>query len=369
MAGNDGLQVRWDSPVAMVGGRHGDKIAKTGIETVGDLISTYPRQHVQKGSLSQLDDLVQGDLLSFVGQVASTRQFTYQDKRTGRTAYRLEVRVRAAEGSLLLTYFDKSQHTAAWRLTTELPGRPGRRLQRQAQVVPRGVAADQPGVPALRGGRGRGRHDARPDPDLLLDRGHHHLAARGDDRARARPGRPGPGGAAPRGVESEKLVTARQALHWIHRPDTWAQKASAEKRLKYDEAFVAQTVLARRRVAVEGTVANPRPGRPGGILDAFDARLPFALTDGQKRVGEEIADELGRGHPMQRLLQGEVGSGKTVVSLRAMLQVVDSGGQAALLAPTEVLAQQHLARSPRCSATSPRAGSSAAPSRRPGSRC
>ena len=88
-------------------------------------------------------------------------------------------------------------------------------------------------------------------------------------------------------------------------------------------------------------MANPRPGRAGGLLDRFDERLPFALTGGQVAIGEEIAAELGRGHPMHRLLQGEVGSGKTVVSLRAMLQVVDSGGQAALLAPTEVLAQQH----------------------------
>ncbi|HEY9375524.1 MAG TPA: ATP-dependent DNA helicase RecG, partial [Jiangellaceae bacterium] len=80
---------------------------------------------------------------------------------------------------------------------------------------------------------------------------------------------------------------------------------------------------------------------PGGLLDAFDARLPFRLTAGQLRVGEEIAADLARDHPMHRLLQGEVGTGKTVVALRAMLTVVDSGGQAVLLAPTEVLAQQH----------------------------
>ena len=77
-------------------------------------------------------------------------------------------------------------------------------------------------------------------------------------------------------------------------------------------------------------------------MDAFDARLPFTLTDGQREVGEVLTAELALGHPMQRLLQGEVGSGKTVVALRAMLTVVDAGGQAALLAPTEVLAQQHL---------------------------
>ena len=100
-------------------------------------------------------------------------------------------------------------------------------------------------------------------------------------------------------------------------------------------------MLAQRRAAIEATDANPRSGTSGGLLDRFDERLPFTLTDGQRAIGEEIAAELGDGHPMHRLLQGEVGSGKTVVALRAMLQVVDSGGQAALLAPTEVLAQQH----------------------------
>src|SRR5205807_3286926 len=81
--------------------------------------------------------------------------------------------------------------------------------------------------------------------------------------------------------------------------------------------------------------------RAGGLADAFEERLPFTLTEGQREVGDVIAAELAAAHPMHRLLQGEVGSGKTVVALRAMLQVLDSGGQAALLAPTEVLAQQH----------------------------
>src|SRR5262249_57170407 len=87
--------------------------------------------------------------------------------------------------------------------------------------------------------------------------------------------------------------------------------------------------------------ARPRPGRPGGLLTAFDAGLPYQLTEGQRVVGTEIAEDLARPHPMHRLLQGEVGSGKTVCALRAMLQVVDAGGQAVLLAPTEVLAAQH----------------------------
>ncbi len=339
----DGVEVRWDSPVSAVGGKHAAKLTKLpGIETVGDLVGTYPKQHVQKGSLSQLDELTAGDLVSFVGEVATSRQFTYQDKRTHRTAYRLEVRVKAEDGALLLTYFDKVQKIAEWRATTELPvGRVGvfsgrlKWFRDEWQLTNPASRLYAEGDDAI---------DAMPDLipiyssiggittwqlEETID-----LALELVDRV--------PEVLPPAVVEARDLLPARQALGWIHRPDTWGQKAAAEKRLKYDEAFVAQGVLARRRLLVESTVANPRPGRPGGLLDAFDARLPFELTAGQRRVGEEIADELGRGHPMQRLLQGEVGSGKTVVSLRAMLQVVDSGGQAALLAPTEVLAQQHL---------------------------
>ena len=102
-----------------------------------------------------------------------------------------------------------------------------------------------------------------------------------------------------------------------------------------------QAVLAQRRRAEDALPATPRIPRRGGLLDAFDAQLPFQLTGGQRAAGEEIMTALCREHPMHRLLQGEVGSGKTLVAVRAMLQVVDDGGQAVLLAPTEVLAQQH----------------------------
>ncbi|MGH3368597.1 MAG: ATP-dependent DNA helicase RecG, partial [Nocardioidaceae bacterium] len=140
---------------------------------------------------------------------------------------------------------------------------------------------------------------------------------------------------------SRGLLSARQALAWIHRPDSWEDKEAAERTLRFEEAFVTQTALALRRAELVKAPATPRPGVDGGLFDRFDERLPFELTRGQREVGETILDDLARTHPMHRLLQGEVGSGKTVVALRAMLRVVDTGGQAALLAPTEVLAQQH----------------------------
>src|SRR6185437_5086587 len=127
----------------------------------------------------------------------------------------------------------------------------------------------------------------------------------------------------------------------VHRPDDLDATFVAKERLKWDEALPLQVVLAQRRLASLDESAVAREPRPGGVLERFDERLPFTLTSGQQAVCAEIERDLAQSHPMHRLLQGEVGSGKTVVALRAMLTVVDSGGQAVLLAPTEVLAQQH----------------------------
>jgi ATP-dependent DNA helicase RecG len=137
------------------------------------------------------------------------------------------------------------------------------------------------------------------------------------------------------------LVALPEALLKIHRPHTKADIHDARARLKWDEAFVLQVALARRRHADAQLPAVARKPKPDGLLAAFDAKLPFTLTEGQQKVSKEIFDDLATEHPMHRLLQGEVGSGKTMVALRAMLAVVDAGGQAAMLAPTEVLAQQH----------------------------
>jgi ATP-dependent DNA helicase RecG len=142
-------------------------------------------------------------------------------------------------------------------------------------------------------------------------------------------------------LRNEKLLGLRDALQKVHLPDTEKDIHDAQQRFRFEEALVMQTILAQRRAVLDAQSAVPRPRQAGGLLDDFDQRLPFELTEGQTEVGEEIFADLARPHPMHRLLQGEVGSGKTVVALRAMLSVVDNGGQAALLAPTEVLAVQH----------------------------
>ncbi|WP_067571646.1 ATP-dependent DNA helicase RecG [Nocardia acidivorans] len=137
------------------------------------------------------------------------------------------------------------------------------------------------------------------------------------------------------------LMPVSDALRLIHLPDSKLDIDRARGRLRFDEALALQLVLAERRHRTEGRTAKSSPPRTDGIAAAFDKRLPFELTEGQRTVIDEISADLTRTHPMHRLLQGEVGSGKTIVALHAMLQVVDNGQQCALLAPTEVLAAQH----------------------------
>lgn len=336
------VRVSWDSPLTSVTGKATTKVVKeTGFETVGDLLSHYPRSYVERGRLSDLGQLTEGDFLSLVGEIVHSEPKTYQDKRTNRMAYRLEVRVKAEDGTLALTWFDRTSGAASWRAREYAAGRVGMFSGRlkwfngrweltnpdSRMYVEDGDALDK--MPALIPiYKAAGKLNSWQIEETvgfaldLLDEVPEPLP----DAVRT----------------GEDLIGFAQALRWIHRPDDHRQLGAARKRLKYDEAFVTQAVLARRRAALRADPATPRPGRADGLLAAFDARLPFTLTDGQRQVGEEIAAELAAPHPMHRLLQGEVGSGKTMVALRAMLQVVDSGGQAALLAPTEVLAQQHL---------------------------
>ncbi|MDQ0800817.1 ATP-dependent DNA helicase RecG [Arthrobacter sp. SLBN-112] len=139
----------------------------------------------------------------------------------------------------------------------------------------------------------------------------------------------------------EGFLPVSEAYRLIHAPESADDWRRARDRLRYHEALVLQSALARRRAQLAAEEATARRPVGDGVLASFDRNLPFALTAGQSAVGKTLAAELARDTPMNRLLQGEVGSGKTVVALRAMLQVIDAGGQSALLAPTEVLAAQH----------------------------
>src|SRR5699024_5407243 len=141
---------------------------------------------------------------------------------------------------------------------------------------------------------------------------------------------------------SQSLPALSDAYEHIHRPAEGSQAYSARRRSAAQEALILQTLLSQRRQRNRTTIPSPPyPRTDDGVLAHLDAQLTFELTEGQQQAGTEIAAELDATQPMSRLLQGEVGSGKTLVALRAMAQVVDAGAQAVMVAPTEVLAGQH----------------------------
>ncbi|MER6785066.1 ATP-dependent DNA helicase RecG [Streptomyces sp. NPDC000658] len=311
-----------------------------GLHTVGDLLHHYPRRYEERGQLTHLADLPMDEHVTVVAQVADARLHSFASAKAPRgKGQRLEVTITDGSGRLQLVFFGSGVHKPHKDL---LPGTRAM-FSGKVSVFNRRLQLAHPAYELLRADTEESVEswagaliplypatakleswkiakavqtvlpDARDAVDPLPD------SLR----------------------EGRGLVSLPEALLKIHRPHTKADVADARARLKWDEAFVLQVALARRRHADAQLPAVPRRPAADGLLTAFDARLPFTLTEGQQKVSKEIFDDLATDHPMHRLLQGEVGSGKTLVALRAMLAVVDAGGQAALLAPTEVLAQQH----------------------------
>lgn len=340
------------SPVSAVAGGKTAKALRDGlgIVTVDDLLRHYPRRYIDPGELTDLDALVVGEHVTVLAEVVSATTRRMQQRKGTIT----EVVVSDGVGRVSLVFFNQP-----WRVDREF--RVGRRGLFAGTVSayggtrqlahPRHVMIPERGVDAAGG-----------DSPADQDRDREAEAAFGDLLIPIYPATAGLPSwkiqqtvrialdtlgdvedPLPGALRSElDLVGLGDALRWIHRPTDRDAIAVAQRRLRFEEAFDLQVVLAQRRQERLGHAAVPRPRREAGLLTAFDDRLRFGLTGAQRRVGEEISVDLGGDHPMQRLLQGDVGSGKTLVALRAMLQVVDAGGQAALLAPTEVLAQQHL---------------------------
>jgi ATP-dependent DNA helicase RecG len=319
-----------------------------GIRTSGDLLRHYPRRYYTRGELTPLAELREGDHVTVLARVDNARLSPYVTNRFpngGRkTSERLEVTVTDGTATLTLTFFGKGTYHIG-------------RLRRGAIGLFAGTVSTF---------RGR-RQLVHPEYELLpveaVDaEATAEVAA--EYAAELIPVYPATAKLSswiiskavgvvldtldvgedplPEEVRRQYDLWPREtAIRAIHRPQDRSDLQRARKRLKWDEAFVMQAALAQRRQAAAAMPAVPRPPVPDAIAAEFDGRLPFTLTEGQRLVGEVIARDLSCAYPMNRLLQGEVGSGKTVVAVRAMLQVVDSGGQAALLAPTEVLAQQH----------------------------
>ncbi|MCX6427478.1 MAG: ATP-dependent DNA helicase RecG [Actinobacteria bacterium] len=327
-----------DTKLVDVVGDRTAKVLATGIgaKTVGDLLRHYPRRYVVRGELTDISTLKADDEVTILAEIFSASTRTLQ----GRKGTILEVVVTDGSSKLSLTFFNQ-----AWR-------------ERELKVGRQGLFAGKVGV-----FKGK-RQLAHPDYELIADGGDVDSAV--DDFAgKYLPVYPATAKLPswkvaqcmtlaidaldevpdflPESIRLEHGYTSlKDALIALHQPFDIDAAEKARERLTFDEAFLLQLLLVVRRQELRKLKATARPVRSGGLLDAFDKSLPFELTGGQRSVVSEIENDLSASHPMHRLLQGEVGSGKTVVAIRAALAVVDSGGQAALLAPTEVLAQQHL---------------------------
>ncbi|WP_409329749.1 ATP-dependent DNA helicase RecG [Trujillonella humicola] len=305
--------------------------ASLGLHTVRDLLRHYPRRYARRGEMTRLDDLQVGDRVTVLAQV---RKVTTRPMRQ-RRGMLTEVTVGDGAGTMQLVFFNHRHghlREGAWGLFAGTVGE-YRSSKQFAHPDFHLITGDDDEewaralIPIYPASKEVSSWVIQRSVKLLLDSGGGFGFVEDPlpEEVRARHG----------------LPTLPAALLDIHRPTSADDVERAEQRLKWDEALTLQLTLAARRRAAALEPGTARPRRPGGLLDAVDAALPFALTEGQREVGEELAAELDRDTPMHRLLQGEVGSGKTVVALRAMAQVVDAGGQAALLAPTEVLAAQH----------------------------
>ena len=329
----------------LLGRRTAAQLAKQGVETGGDLLRLLPRRYDTWGDLTDMRTLSKDEQATVQAQIvrASSRR-----TRSGRAPALMEATVTDGVSTMDVVQF----------------GAAGQMRARAAQLAP-GTTVLMSGKVGIHRGR---KQLSNPRLYVLDDLDEDEREAL---LARPMPIYPGTEalpswsvGKAVRTVldqvgpddvpdplpddlrRSAGLVDAYTAYRWVHRPDDAQQWKAARNRLRHEEALILQVALAQRRAHHEATrtaVAWPEPQETGSLRADLDAALPYNLTAGQVRVGQEIAADLTRTVPMQRLLQGDVGSGKTLVALRAMLQVVGGGGQAALLAPTEVLAAQHRA--------------------------
>ncbi len=309
------------------------------LHTVGDLLHHYPRRYEERGKLTALADLPLDEHVTVVAQVADARILMFNNGR----GKRLEVTLTDGSGRLQLVFFGHGVHKPHKEL---LPGRQAM-FAGKVSVFNRKMQLAHPTYQLL---DASDADEATEAVDAFAGRllpiypackqlDSWRIAKAVDAVLPSAQDAVDPLPASLR--EGRGFTPLPEALLKVHRPQTKADIEDAKARLKWDEAFVLQVALARRRYADTQLPAVARRPVEGGLLDAFDAKLPFTLTEGQEKVSKEIFDDLATEHPMHRLLQGEVGSGKTMVALRAMLTAVDAGGQAAMLAPTEVLAQQH----------------------------
>jgi len=332
------LDVRLDR---RIGKRTAAAVEKTlGLTTVGELLRHYPRRYVHRGELTDLSRLPMDDHVTVLARITEVRGRAMAT----RPGYILQVTVGDGNRTLALTFFHRQRGVHQSRELALQVGRVGM-FSGKVGSYRDSLQLVNPMFDLFESGS-----DVEDDVAALVERPipiypagaglqSWEIAKATKTLVAGLPPLPEP---VPDEILAQQgLMPLHTALIAVHDPESTTQAQQARHRLRYEEAFVLQAALLRRRAARMLLNATPRVASGDGLLAAFDARLPFRLTDGQLEVGEQIAADLAAAHPMHRLLQGEVGSGKTLVALRAILTVVDSGAQAALLAPTEVLAVQH----------------------------
>ena len=318
----------------VLGDRTAEALTKSfGMKTVEDLLRHYPRRYVTRGEMSDISKLIEGDEVTILAEVKAVKI----RRANGRVI--LDVHVGDGSDTMSLTFFNQ-----AWR-------------EKELKVGVTGMFAGKVG--SFKGVR----QLSHPDYQLIPD-GNDVDSAVDDFAGKYLPVYPA-GGKLPSwkieqsiGIVLDSLdeipdylpreiadefgyPTLREAFFAIHKPKSREEAQVARERLTFDEAMLLQLLLAQRRAELRALQATPRSISTNGLVSIFESRLPFKYTSGQIEINSEIEMDMKQAHPMHRLLQGEVGSGKTVIALRAILSVIESGGQAALLAPTEVLAQQH----------------------------
>ncbi|MDO5534896.1 MAG: ATP-dependent DNA helicase RecG [Propionibacteriaceae bacterium] len=342
-----------NAPLASVLGSQAKLFEPLRVFTVGDLLRHLPRHYLAGTELTDLATLEEGEHVAVMARVAGTVVHAGRggpQRGRGGPPSRLEVTLTDGSGRLKATFFGRDHLVQWWE----------RELTRGVRGIFVGKVGSFNGLPQMthpafvmldEAGRVVGNSEEK---EKIADLSRSGLVGLYPATAKVKTwtiaesvrlalhvldGTDDPWPAWVR--ERAGVVGLHEAFSGVHRPEGRDDIERGNRRLRFDEAFSTQLTMAYRRAENARHSAGPRPRRPDGLLDAFDARLPFRMTEGQQTTSEEIFADLARSQPMQRLLQGEVGSGKTLVALRAMLAVVDAGGQAVLLAPTEVLAQQH----------------------------
>jgi ATP-dependent DNA helicase RecG len=325
----------------LIGGKSAASLEKAfGITRAGELLNHYPRRYIDRGKLTTLRNVEVGIPVTIMATIQSVETRRMTQKR----GFIVVVKVTDGIDTMELTFFNQK-----WREKDLQVGRSG---------LFAGTVSEYRGVRTL-------THpkfalftdigiDASQETDAITNFTNEIIAvypstqdlaswqiqaaieivlASADDVIDPIPAEL---------VAKHGFMSKVKSLHAIHQPKDHEEILRAIHRIKYEEAFILLALMRQRKSQAKSAIAHARGGSDGALLSEFDASLPFELTQGQREVGEEISRDLARSIPMTRLLQGDVGSGKTIVSIRAMLDVISSGGQVALLAPTEVLAVQHL---------------------------